>query len=109
MNGPLSLPGGVADFRSRVMAATNWPNETILDDRVAGIVDEWKRNRQELRRAAVLVSVVERAGEAHMVLTQRMEGLRSHSGQVAFPGGKIDETDASPEAAALREAHEEIG
>lgn len=59
--------------------------------------------------AAVLVGLVERAGEANLILTKRTEKLASHSGQVAFPGGKIDPEDASPEAAALREAREEIG
>ncbi|MEM7214004.1 MAG: CoA pyrophosphatase [Pseudomonadota bacterium] len=59
--------------------------------------------------AAVLIGLVERAGDAHVLLTKRTEALSSHSGQVAFPGGKIDESDASPEAAALREAWEEIG
>ena len=44
-----------------------------------------------------------------VILTKRTEQLTSHSGQVAFPGGKIDDTDASAEEAALREAQEEIG
>ncbi|RZK81452.1 MAG: CoA pyrophosphatase, partial [Methylobacterium sp.] len=44
-----------------------------------------------------------------IVLTQRAAHLRDHSGQVALPGGKIDPTDASPLAAALREAEEEVG
>ena len=44
-----------------------------------------------------------------MLLTQRTPDLRSHSGQIAFPGGKIDQSDESPLAAALREAEEEIG
>jgi len=58
--------------------------------------------------AAVLVPVVARA-EPSVLLTQRTSELKSHSGQIAFPGGKIDAGDASPLAAALREAREEIG
>lgn len=62
-----------------------------------------------LREAAVLIPVVDHGAEATVILTKRAEKLTSHSGQVAFPGGRIDPTDVSPEAAALREAHEEIG
>jgi 8-oxo-dGTP pyrophosphatase MutT (NUDIX family) len=58
--------------------------------------------------AAVLVPVVARA-EPTVLLTLRTPELTSHSGQVAFPGGKIDPTDETPLAAALREAEEEIG
>jgi 8-oxo-dGTP pyrophosphatase MutT (NUDIX family) len=58
--------------------------------------------------AAVLVPVVARP-EPQVLLTLRTPDLKSHSGQIAFPGGRIDPTDASPVAAALREAHEEIG
>lgn len=60
------------------------------------------------RPAAVLIGVIDRT-EPMIVLTQRTTHLPSHPGQVAFPGGKIDETDVSPADAALREAHEEIG
>jgi 8-oxo-dGTP pyrophosphatase MutT (NUDIX family) len=60
------------------------------------------------RPAAVLVPVVARA-EPMVLLTQRTSELPSHAGQIAFPGGKIDPTDESPLAAALREADEEIG
>lgn len=59
--------------------------------------------------AAVLIPVVDHGEEATVLLTQRTEKLRNHSGQVAFPGGRIDPTDASPEDAALRETFEEIG
>jgi 8-oxo-dGTP pyrophosphatase MutT (NUDIX family) len=62
-----------------------------------------------LRDAAVLVPIVDRRPEATILLTKRTEKLRSHSGQIAFPGGRIDATDASPEDAALRETEEEIG
>ncbi|HEY4922676.1 MAG TPA: CoA pyrophosphatase [Xanthobacteraceae bacterium] len=58
--------------------------------------------------AAVLVPVVARAQPA-VILTMRTSELSSHAGQIAFPGGKIDRTDAGPLAAALREAKEEIG
>ena len=61
------------------------------------------------RPAAVLIGIVERAEGARVILTRRAAHLREHSGQVAFPGGKIDARDASPLAAALREAQEEIG
>jgi 8-oxo-dGTP pyrophosphatase MutT (NUDIX family) len=58
--------------------------------------------------AAVLVPIVDRAAPT-VLLTQRTAELASHAGQVAFPGGKIDPSDESPVAAALREAEEEVG
>lgn len=58
-----------------------------------------------LRPAAVLVAVW---GD-RLILTKRASHLKHHPGQIAFPGGKLDKTDASLEAAALREAWEEIG
>lgn len=61
------------------------------------------------RRAAVLVPVVSRADGLRVLFTVRAAHLRDHSGQIAFPGGKIDPNDPTPAAAALREAHEEIG
>lgn len=62
-----------------------------------------------LRRAAVLCPIVERDGDLWVILTRRADHLKRHAGQVAFPGGKIDDHDPSPLAAALREAQEEIG
>jgi 8-oxo-dGTP pyrophosphatase MutT (NUDIX family) len=60
------------------------------------------------RPAAVLVGVVDRA-KPTVLLTLRNAALGNHAGQIAFPGGKIEASDASPVAAALREAEEEIG
>ena len=65
--------------------------------------------REGLRDAAVLVPVVDHKEGATVILTKRTEALRRHSGQVAFPGGRIDPTDRTPEEAALRETWEEIG
>lgn len=58
--------------------------------------------------AAVLIALTERQAPG-VLLTVRREHLRTHAGQVAFPGGRIDQTDADPAAAALREAEEELG
>ena len=61
------------------------------------------------RAAAVLIGFQEHAGEPAILLTVRAGHLRKHAGQIAFPGGAIDALDADPVAAALREAHEEVG
>ena len=45
----------------------------------------------------------------HVLLTRRTNSVAEHQGQVAFPGGRADPTDTTPEMTALREAHEEIG
>jgi len=60
-----------------------------------------------IRPAAVLVPIIER-DELSVLFTQRTGHLADHAGQISFPGGKIDATDESPTAAALREAEEEI-
>ena len=61
-----------------------------------------------MTQAAVLIPIIERENPT-VLLTQRTSHLANHSGQVAFPGGKVDDTDADAVMAALREAQEEVG
>ena len=63
----------------------------------------------ERRDAAVLAPVVERDGEDHLLFTKRADHLGEHAGQMSFPGGGREPSDADLEATALREAEEEIG
>jgi 8-oxo-dGTP pyrophosphatase MutT (NUDIX family) len=97
------------DFRRRVV-------ERIAPDRGAAVGDhvlnpEIADLLLSVARspAAVLVPVIHREPEATMLFTLRTGKLRSHAGQIAFPGGRIDAADAGPQEAALREAEEEIG
>ncbi len=77
-------------------------------DHVADPVMEKIAAVRPIRPAAVLVPIVDHP-EPTVLLTQRSQHLPDHAGQVSFPGGKIDMSDDSPLASALREADEEIG
>src|SRR5579875_4145381 len=63
----------------------------------------------QARRAAVLLPLFEVDGEVSLAFIRRATTLRSHSGEIAFPGGSVDVTDTSVVMTALREAQEEIG
>ena len=62
----------------------------------------------DLIHASVLCALVVRESGLHVLLTKRAEHLRQHAGQISFPGGRIEQSDADPFQAALREANEEI-
>jgi len=69
----------------------------------------WNKNQNGFRRAAVLVPLVWREKEWHLLFTRRTDTLHDHKGQVSFPGGAAEENDLTPETTALRETYEEIG
>jgi 8-oxo-dGTP pyrophosphatase MutT (NUDIX family) len=102
--------GVTAEFVDRLHAALHG-----LDAPPAGAawnraeLDELLPDPSNLRDAAVLIGLRPHVDGPRVLLTLRNEGLRQHAGQVSFPGGRIDAGDADPIAAALREAHEEIG
>jgi 8-oxo-dGTP pyrophosphatase MutT (NUDIX family) len=73
------------------------------------LADPTLPTRPDLRPAAVLVPLVDRADHLTVLLTQRTATLPHHAGQISFPGGRIEAGDASARATALREAEEEIG
>lgn len=95
----------IADITKRLLAVP----ETVADR--AALVPDWHPLQPHKRGpvdAAVLIALVERTEGFSVLYTERARHLRSHSGQMAFPGGKIDPEDASVAAAALREAEEEV-
>ncbi|PYB75548.1 CoA pyrophosphatase [Rhizobium wuzhouense] len=99
------------DFRRRALAQVAPLDQAWREhgDHVLNRDSILEIEQLNLRDAAVLVAVIDDADEARVILTKRTDKLRKHAGQIAFPGGGIDEADLSPEEAALREAEEEIG
>jgi 8-oxo-dGTP pyrophosphatase MutT (NUDIX family) len=89
----------------RLRAAITAPNDVAMIAHDGHVSD---LDAYEATPAAVLIAVTDRA-EPGVILTQRPETMRRHAGQAAFPGGRVDASDANVIAAALREAEEEIG
>jgi 8-oxo-dGTP pyrophosphatase MutT (NUDIX family) len=73
------------------------------------LIDEIEGERPQAKRSAVLVPLYVHESELFLVFIRRASTLRAHSGEIAFPGGKAEPEDRSPEETALREAEEELG
>ncbi len=93
MSATVDFAANVQRLRSHLAKAQPPPRDLLANNRKA---------------AAVLIPILERAGELRVVYIRRSDQVESHRGQVAFPGGRVDSGDATPLAAALREAHEEV-
>lgn len=78
-------------------------------ERATSLTDVLEGQRPNARGAAVLLALFQEHGETYLAFIRRARTLRSHSGEIAFPGGSVDATDISPVMTALREAQEEIG
>lgn len=106
---PGALPGGVAPWAGLPEGA----RRGIGLDRVREALGAWPGHGEPgspegAVPAAVLVALFEEDGEARVVLTRRSSRLRSHTGQVSFPGGRLNAGESALDAA-LREAAEEVG
>ena len=101
-------PFGAADFATRAGCA-RYPSDAEDGDFAFNPDIKEVLRARATREAAVLIGVIERGGEGHVLLTKRTQALRTHSGQVALPGGRIDAEDGSARAAAVRECEEETG
>ncbi|GAC1699389.1 MAG: CoA pyrophosphatase [Ktedonobacteraceae bacterium] len=73
------------------------------------LIDVVEGQRPDARKAAVLLALFEQKNIPYITFIRRASTLRSHSGEIAFPGGGVDASDTSPVMAAPREAYEEIG
>jgi len=81
---------------------------------IAGVKPEQMEKIRHLipishKQSAVLVPLIKRPDGLSVLFTERASHLRNHAGQISFPGGRIEDDDADPIAAALRETEEEIG
>jgi 8-oxo-dGTP pyrophosphatase MutT (NUDIX family) len=77
--------------------------------RAASLKDAYEKLYPSARNASVLIALFDENNETHVSFIRRASTLRSHSGEIAFPGGAADVSDVSPIVTALREAQEEIG
>ncbi|MFZ2101450.1 MAG: CoA pyrophosphatase [Oricola sp.] len=99
----------VADFRSRAAERAGPIQRGDFGDHHLNPDAKEMFLSANMRDAAVLIPVIDRPEAPTVLLTRRTMNLRTHSGQIAFPGGRIDPEDHDAETAAMRECQEETG
>jgi len=101
--GPALAPARLqaAALRERFARTEDWQTEQDSDGRLF-------LPHRDVRPAAVLIGLLPQPEGLHVVFTVRSAHLNDHAGQISFPGGRVEVTDATHVAAALREAHEEV-
>jgi 8-oxo-dGTP pyrophosphatase MutT (NUDIX family) len=117
MNGAATVPGSAlpADWLARLRRGlSSGPEHRPEYWRMGGAPANLQPTLRahlpaSLRPAAVLLPISEHQGVPRLLLTLRSQHLRQHAGQISFPGGSLESSDADPLATALREAHEEVG
>jgi len=105
------LPALPHDWQGRLRSRLRPTPDPRLESCRVGTRSAVERERlpEAITAAAVLVPIVLHPDAPTLLLTVRATHLRSHAGQISFPGGRIEPTDFDAGAAALRETHEEIG
>ncbi|CAN5169676.1 CoA pyrophosphatase [soil metagenome] len=95
-------------LRRELLPASGWREEAGAMRSDFDLNPDTERPARTLRPAAVLVPIIAQTHGASVLLTRRADTLTSHTGQIAFPGGRLDPGETAVEAA-LREASEEVG
>lgn len=101
------------DIISKIKSSIeNTPTNNTAKPRLAGdisLTPDPIPDNLKLKPAAILLPLIIRENNLHVLLTQRSKNLSQHRGQICFPGGKLEKTDKNHAATALRETHEETG
>jgi 8-oxo-dGTP pyrophosphatase MutT (NUDIX family) len=101
-----------ADIRARFAASRppKNPRAAVLPIGAEALPGEMRAKMTgELTPAGVLIALIERHEQLHVLLTERSPELKHHAGQVSFPGGRMEAADRDIAMTALRETHEEVG
>ena len=115
---PRNVPVWRIDHDMPAVPSSHWLPEALKarfakpPDWQPEVERETSFSNRQATKAAVLVPIVLRGpdfAQSTILLTQRANQMSTHSGQIAFPGGKVDPQDANHQATALREAQEEVG